>query len=762
MCSFAYLSAKVNLSGTLKELKSEEFIIGGSVLIYPDTSSFGKKPLQGGYSNKYGFYSIPEIELNEFIVIAKAIGYETQVKKIRVDKDSSITLNFQLNEIGVATDEITVEANRNTEVNKTISSVEIDPNLIMKLPALGGEIDIFRSMQLLPGVQQSSELSSGLYIRGGSPDQNLILLDGVIVYNPSHLGGFFSTFNSDAIRDIKLIKGAFPAEYGGRLSSVVDLQMKEGTKEKFSGSGGVSLISSRLTLEGPIGDKASFMISGRRTYFDVLLALGGVEDSPDYYFYDYNAKVNYEIDDNNRIFASGMFARDVFDENVDDEFDGDGFNINWGNSTGNLRWMHIINSKLFTNFSLIYTNYSFRSNIADDGDFNSFETFSRIRDLTVKAEAEYFPNKNHKIKTGFEITNHNFRVGASSQVSDLDFDLINTDDIIAFDAAFFFQDEWQINERLSSNLGARLYYFNNGDYLNLEPRLSGFYELDDNSTLKGAFAVAHQYLHLIVRNDINLPTDIWFPSTENVKPGRSIQGVLGYERTFGKNKYLFSIEGYYKKMYNLYEYQDTAQFTFGIPLESQFTEGTGEAYGIELFLNKRLGDFTGWIGYTLAWTTRQFDDLNNGKTFFPRFDRRHDISVVLTYRLSKSWETGITWNYGTGQAFTVPNGVYFPMQLNNDFSWSDRTYTFTDRNAFRLPSFHKMDVNLSKDFSMFGLDSKFHLNIYNVYNRRNPFIWYIDETSEYNPQSGDYELTPEVKQVTLFPIIPTVGLSFKF
>ncbi len=603
-------------------------------------------------------------------------------------------------------------------------------------------------------MQQASELSSGLYIRGGSPDQNLVLLDDVIVYNPTHLAGFLSSFNSDALRDVKLIKGAFPAEYGGRLSSVIDLTMKEGTKEKLSGAGAISLISSKLTLEGPINENSSFMVSGRRMYLDLIqaLATSSDEEMPEYYFYDLNAKVNYKISEKDRLFASGYFARDVFgfDDNYED------FEIFWGNRTGNLRWMHIFNPKLFSNFSLIYTNYEFQTNLSDRGDSeNNYNSLSQIADIMLRGNIEYFLNNNHTIKAGAEITNHNFEVRASMNFSEADFDFVNTGNLNTLDMAFYVQDEWKIG-KFRNNFGARAYYFQEGDYFDIEPRLSSVYKYNDNLSFKASFDIAHQYVHLVTRNDINLPTDLWFPSTAEIKPQKSMQGVIGIEKTFLNGEYLLSVEGYYKNMENLIEFKDDATFNFGMPTTEQFTFGTGRAYGMEVFFNRRIGNLTGWVGYTLAWTDRKFPELNDGKRFSPRYDRRHDISIAATYNISDGWEVGAAWVFGTGQAFTVPDGSYY-MTDATDFV-SRQKYHYSDRNGFRLPPYHRLDLNLMRKFDWFGLPFEFSINIYNLYNRKNPFTWYIGE--DVNSQTGDYE--KNVTQVTLFPIIPTFGLRFEF
>ncbi len=731
-----------------------------TVAIYKDTVASGQMPVRGAYSNKYGFYSIPDVKPGVYYVTASYIGLEKYIKRIVLQPGRDIIVNIGMKEGKIKTQTVVVEGNKEIGKARTISKVNITSELISKMPSLGGEIDIFRVLQLLPGVQQASELSSGLYVRGGSPDQNLTLLDGVIVYNPTHLGGFLSAFNADAIRDINLMKGGFPAEYGGRISSVLDLTMKEGTKEKLSGSAGISLISSRLTLEGPLSENSTFMISGRRMYLDLLMmAMPGAEDAPQYYFYDLNAKVNLKIGENDRLFLSGFLGRDVLNS-PEREFDNSSFNINWGNSTLNLRWMHIESPELFTNFSLIYTDYKFRTGFNNDGATNSFESQTGIEDIMLRAEAEYFPYKDHSIKSGLEFISHKFKIfSLESDMGVFDLDDFNKfRHLSSIDVGLYVSDDWKIDELMNANLGLRMNYYQLGGYLNIEPRMSFSYALAESSFLKAALTLAHQPVHLVTRNDINLPTDSWIPASDKIKPGRSWQGVLGFETTFLQQEYQFTAEMYYKDMTSLYEYRDDVSFISNIPIEDQLTEGRGEAYGLELFLNKRIGDFTGWVGYTLAWTIRYFDELNNGKPFFPRYDRRHDINIVVTYELGESWELGATWVYGTGQAYTVPTGTYSisePTRNRNNYYGSGLNYDFSDRNAYRLPAYHKMDLNFMHKFEWFNLPFQFSINIYNAYNRLNPFAVYIGyDEEDYNKKV--------LKKITLFPIIPTFGLSFKF
>lgn len=741
---------KYSISGIVNDDTSKEAVISATVALYTDSIINKDNFVKGAYSNKFGFYSLPNITNGTYFLAVSSVGYKLMLLKIIVTNDD-VRRNVQLESTSAMTEEVTVTADRESSPTSSISSISISPSFVSKMPAFGGEVDIFRTLQLLPGIAAGSELSSGLYVRGGSPDQNLILLDGVTVYNPSHLAGFISSFNNDAIKDIRMIKGAFPAEYGGRLSSVLDLTMKEGRKDKLGGKAGVSLISSKLTLEGPINENSSFMISGRRFYFDLLLGLI-TNDAPTYYFYDFNAKANYKLSENDVLYVSGYFARDVFGVN---ENDNDDISVNWGNSTANMRWMHIVSPELFTNFSLVYTDYIFDSNIGEDDVV--FNSGSRIRDIVLKGDAQYLAYDDHVIKTGADITWHNFK--SKANFNNLDFDIgsnnLGESIINTFDIALYAQDEWKVTDRLDVNYGLRGYYFQQGNYLDIEPRLSATYLTDAGIRLKGAFAVANQYIHLVVRNNISLPTDLWFPSTENILPSRSYQGVLGAEMNIIDDTYLISLEGYYKKMNNLLEYRDDAEFTLGKVLEEQFTSGEGRAYGVELFLNKKIGNVTGWVGYTLAWTKRQFADLNNGKEFYTRHDRRHDVSLTLNYEFNDTWELGMAWVYGTGQAYTMPTSTYI---WRDDFNYNDEKYQFSERNGVRLPAYHRMDLNFMYKFEAYKLPWVLSINIYNVYDRRNPFAWYIN--NEYDPNTGD--TSKKLKQITLFPIIPTLGLSFEF
>lgn len=766
----ASAQSTVTLSGVITDEVSGDLVPGATVIVaerIPGTDSL--RIITGAAANVDGFYSIPGVPAGEYQLVVRSIGYLEWRQAISVGPGKK-----NRNDVAVtpSPDEttVTVIADRTNEpVTRQVGAIEIPVEDLARLPQFGGESDVLRTLQLLPGVQQVSEISSGLYVRGGSADQNLVLLDDVVLYNPTHLAGFLSTFNSDAIRTIDLIKGAFPAKYGGRLSSVLDLTMREGTREKLSGAGGVSLISSRLTLEGPINDNSTFMLSGRRFYLDLIKNLAGGTDIPDYYFYDLNGKANYRLGESDRLYVGAYHGRDVVTFSGDNEE----IDVNWGNTTGIVRWTHILSPSAFNSLSVSYTGYEFLADLRNTDEqlreTDLFGSSSAIRDLRIKERLQLFPSPDHIVETGLELTRHASRVRAVQITSgDSSFvipDSLGLQNATAYEGSLYAQDEWKVNDRLAVNLGGRLTWFEKGNYFFAEPRASAVYRLQDNLSLSGSYSESNQPVHLVVRNGISLPTDTWFPATEKIAPGFSRQGSLGVMGTIDEGTWKWSVEGYYKQLDNLYEFSDTASFNPFISVEEQLVEGEGEAWGVELFVEKRIGAFTGWIGYTLSETTRFFEELNRGRPFHPRYDRRHDAKVVLMYRLGDSWDFGMTWVYGTGQAYTVPTGNYVPVEPEypwfpqNDpggFYWTDDRHT--ERNGFRLPAYHRLDVNFSHNFEWFEIPWVLSLNVYNVYNRRNVFAWYLDD--EYDPETG--ESRPTIQQFTLFPIIPTVGLSFSF
>ena len=762
LISTLFAQQSINISGVITDYKSGETLFGANVLLYKDSLKQSEM-LRGTAANRYGFFSLPSVPSGEYYIFVSNIGYETIHKRIVLSKkETSLRIDFQLIAKPYRLGEVVVESRRETDFSTTTSTIDLNPQIVKELPSLGGETDIFRALQLLPGVTAATEISTGIYVRGGSPDQNLTLIDGVVVYNPSHLGGFASTFNSDVLRNIKLIKGAFPAEYGGRLSSVLDITMREGTKEKFKGSANINTVSSRVTIQGPLDTSSTFILSGRSMYLDKILPLSKKFNSiPRYGFVDFNGKVNYALSPKDKIFISGFYSKDNINEAPDSK--DIGFNIGWKNTTINLTWTNFTSATSFSNTSLMYTNYFFstlmQSKIPDQHSIDFF-TSSEISDFSLKRETQFFIGKAHTLKGGGEIIYHNFSTTTSDvYIKELEYKPVFGTDINGLEASFYLQDEWAITSDLKSNLGGRLYYFKEGGLLAFEPRVSLTYYLLDRLVLRGAFAIANQALHLLSRNDIYLPTDVWYPSTSGIKPSKSTQGSIGFEITSIDRSFLFSLDAYYKDMKNLHEYVNDPDFTYGTNIENQLTKGRGEAYGFEFFLNKRLGNFTGWVGYTLAWTKRYFSDLNRGEPFYPRYDRRHDISVVLGYEVNPSLNFGATWTYGTGQAYSLPISQYQITGFNSPHDNQTGIYfENSTRDAFRLSAFHKLDLNCKYKVSISDKTLELNLSIYNVYNRFNVFSEYIG----YKKDEVTGKTTPVLKQFSLFPFLPTLGVTFDF
>jgi TonB dependent receptor/TonB-dependent Receptor Plug Domain/Carboxypeptidase regulatory-like domain len=763
-----------SISGVVREAQSGELVIGASVALYAGTFTEGaaQKPVRGAYTNKYGFYALSGIPAGSYTLAVKRVGFATFTQSVSTHEASGrINVNLAVNLApgAVRLQGVSVQAQR--ERGAAVSTVDVAVDFVKQIPSLGGERDIFRVLQLMPGVKTVSEISSGLYVRGGSPDQNLVLLDGVTVYNPQHLGGFLSAFNTDAVSNIRLIKGAFPAEYGGRLSSVLDLTMKEGSKEKVRGSAGISLVSMGALLEGPVSSNATFMVSARRMYFDLIAAAidAGGRVLPRYNFYDVNAKINVRLDESNQFFLSGYFGRDLLPR-INRPGDAT-FELGWGNATGNARWTHLFSPTLFGAFSLIYTSYDFKyaAYYAENiGGEKQFETATQIQDLTARGELQWSAAAGHTIKGGFELTRHNFvtdilsgsailqGTGSAQQRSTDPLQRVSS-----AEAAAYIQDEWDVAENLTANIGARASFFERGGHFRIEPRASLAYQAAENLTFKAAYAVASQFLHLLQDNSVALPTDTWFPSTGVLKPARSTQYVLGAEAYLFDREFLLTVEGYYKWMESLYEFREDARFVPGTIAESLMTSGTGEAYGVEVFFNKQVGAFTGWLGYTLSWSTRLFSELNGGKPFFPRYDRRHDIVLAAAYKLNDRWDFGATWTYATGQALTMPDGLVDALStptgltiepaLSRNLSSGQTTRHYGDRNAFRLPAYHRLDVSATHKFTWIGgLPFEFSINFYNVYNRLNPYTAWVE----------NFDGKSRLWQLTLLPFVPTLGLVY--
>jgi len=752
---------KYTISGTIKDAETGEDLIGAAVVL---KSSQGT----GTTTNAYGFYSL-SLEAGTHTLLYRYLGYETLEKEINLSENTKINMELAPALSSLTTVVIESEKEDQNVTSTSMSVTKLDMGEIEKIPVLFGEKDVMKTIQLMPGVKTAGEGNSGFYVRGGSLDQNLVLLDEAPVYNPSHLLGFFSVFNSDALKDVTLYKGGMPAEYGGRASSVMDIKMKDGNSKDFGVSGGIGLISSKLTVEGPIvKDKGSFIISGRRTYADLFLPLSGDEalENTSLYFYDLNAKANYQLNENNRIFLSGYFGRDkfAFSEN---------FGFDWGNATGTLRWNHIFSDRLFSNTSLIYSDYDYKIAIGDSDE--GFSLTSTINDWNLKQDFSWFANNNNTVKFGGNLIDHTFVPGQIDAGSN---NLLGSTDVesqYAIEGALYVQNEQKVNDRLSLDYGLRYSFFDyrgegtayefdeNGtlidqteyekgesitNYGGFEPRLAGRYRLNTQSSIKASYNRNYQYLHLLSNNTTSTPTDIWVPSSNNVKPQTADQVALGYFRNLKDNMFELSIEGYYKSMGNLIDYRDGANIQFSTNVESELVYGDGEAYGLEFFLKKKKGRLTGWLSYTLSRTLREFDYINGGEAYSARQDRIHDLSIVGMYDLTDKLSVSATWVYYTGDAVTFPSGKY-------EVDGQVIPY-YTERNGYRMPDYHRLDVGLNwqrKKTEKF--ESSWNFSLYNAYGRENAYS--IDfQQSEANPA------VTEAVQLSLFKWVPSFSYNFKF
>ena len=753
-------SGEIILSGFINDSVTGEALVGTNILLFRDSVKVDGIPYRGAASNYYGYYAIPKIVKGHYILVARNIGYKTVIREVNVNSDTGVVrFNINLTSTKIPLAEVLVTGKRRDEVKA--STIDVPVDLLKRMPSLSGQIDLFKILEFLPGIKTASDISTGLYVRGGSPDQNLTLVDGVIVYNPTHLGNFASTFNSDAVQSVRLIKGAFPAEYGGRLSSVLDVKLKSGTKEANKGKIGLGLINSNATFEGPLGGKATYLISGRKMYYDVInKAINKNGNIPNYNFYDINSKFTYNISDNDIITISGMFSKDhVYNpENSNDV----NYNIDWQNGAANIDWLRVNSKSFLINNSVSYVNYQFRTllqNKTRNSASNDYFSLSRLQDIIFKTRLDMFWHENHTLKVGAELSLHNYDIIYSGVYNPLlETDPNGTSSVQSTEASLFFQDEWKVSSKLKTNIGGRFYYFKSKEYFKFEPRISASYSLTDDISIKGAVAIAHQFLHLMIRNDISLPTDLWYPSTKEVLPSRSTQYDLGMEARLGDNDFIINVDGYYRDMKNLYEFSNSPEFSYlDSSVKNLLTVGQGEAYGIEVFLNKLIGNFSGWVGYTLSWTKRQFNDLNLGRVYYPRYDRRNDISFVLSYRFSDAFSIGATWMFGTGQHISVATGEYQFKDIGPNGN-TNFNFDYDQRNSHQLPNYHKLDISFNYKFMWNDLPFETYLAIFNVYNHDNPFAVYPSKVNS----SGNVLSSPVLKQITLFPFLPTVGINVSF
>ncbi len=768
-CFYISNSQKITINGYVSDAKTGERLIGANVY-FPQLNA-------GTKTNNYGFYSISSDVSNDSTELtASYIGYQKDSRIIVLNTSQKIDFKlFSSRELK----EVVVKTTKTTKMHEStqMSAISIPIETIKKLPALMGEVDILKSLQLLPGIQAGNEGQNGLYVRGGGPDQNLILLDGVPVYNASHLFGFFSVFNPDAVNSVEVYKGGFPARYGGRLSSVIDIRMKEGTKSGgIHGSAGIGLIASRLMLEGPMGKnnkKGSWMISGRRTYIDLLSApiikaASGGQGTGGYYFWDLNAKANYKIGKNDHLYLSAYTGKDKFYakgfESGKEVFRA---NINWGNLTSLLRWNHQFSNKIFGNLSATYSRYKFQvGSKVSTTDNNITSTFSAlyssgINDWGLKYDLDIFPSTKHTIKVGAGVVYHTFTPGALS-LKNADLPAIDTVYNItrAPEYDVYIEDDIEITRKLKANIGVHASAFKSKSnfYPSIQPRASLRYLLKPEWSIKASFCTMTQFIHLLSNNGIGLPTDLWVPVTDKIKPQQSSQAALGLSHTLN-NTYEFSVEGYYKKMNNIIDYIDGASFiNANTSWEEKVEMGKGWSYGAEFFVQKKTGRLTGLAGYTLSWTNRQFPTINSGKIYPYKYDRRHDFKIAAVYELSKKIEISGDWVYGTGNAMSMPLYKYNATNITeNNFGGmfgSQAMYHYDSRNNYRMPAYHRMDigVNFIKTTKR-GWERTWNISIYNVYSRKNPYFIYATQDNAGNDV---------LKQVSLFPILPSFSYNLKF
>lgn len=751
---------KRTVNGRVTDAKTGETLIGASVKLKGSVTA-------GAETNAYGFYSVNTSE-GSYEISVSFIGYKTVKQTLNVFRD--VTLNFalveenQLNEVVISADK------RNENVSSPQMGLQkINVTEINNVPVLLGERDVLKTLQLLPGIKSAGEGSSGFYVRGGSTDQNLILLDEAPVYNASHLLGFFSTFNSDAIKDVSVYKGGMPAQYGGRLASVLDIKMNDGNRKSYTAEGGIGLISSRLKVEGPIvKEKGSFMLSARRTYLDAFLALSPDSsiNSNTLFFYDVNAKVNYQLDEKNTLYLSAYFGRDELGLS-------DTFGFNWGNATLTLRWNHLYSNRLFSNTSLIYSNYNYA--IQNFMEENNFEVNSSIKDFNLKQDFEYSLNNTHNLKFGVNAIHHTIAPGKLTASENSSVNETTFEDRKGLELATYMSDEWTVNDRINLVYGLRLTGFSlmgpgniksydaDGNtinivsykagefvksYFNLEPRVSASYQLTNSSSLKAAYTRNTQNVHLMSNSTSTSPTDLYIMNSNNVKPEIADQAAAGYFRNFNDDSFEFSAELYYKWMQNQIEYRSGADLRGNGNVEAELLYGDGRTFGLELFFKKRSGRFNGWVGYTWSRTERQFDAINNGRWFYAKQDRTHDLSLVGIYKASQRWTFSSVFVYNTGNAVTFPSGKY---QIN------DRTvFYYAEKSGYRTPAYHRLDVSATLGGKPGRkLHSSWSFGIYNVYNRQNTF------SIDFKDDPDDATKTQAV-QTTLFGIIPSVTWNFKF
>ncbi len=754
---------RFTISGNIKDKQTGEELIGATIYI--------REIKTGTTTNVYGFYSI-SLNPGQYNILYSFVGYASVEKSIELKENQTLNIDLQTREQQLKEVVITGERPDENIRKPEMSVIKMDIKSINKIPALMGEVDIIKAIQMLPGVQSTSEGSSGFSVRGGSPDQNLILLDEAIVYNASHLLGFFSVFNNDAIKDVTLYKGDIPASSGGRLSSLLDIRMKDGNQKNFSAAGGISTISSRLTLEGPLDkDRTSFLVAGRRTYVDLFLPFAKNKDIRDniLYFYDFNAKINHRVNDRNRIFLSGYFGRDIFSN--------DFARMSLGNQTGTFRWNHLFSQKLFSNFTLIHSMYDYQLG-TPEGNANSFLWKSKMQNQSVKGDFTWYANPNNTIRFGAAAIVHTFDPGIAKGTGDESlFTEYKLPLNYAIEYGLYLSNEQKVNDKLLIKYGVRLSAFQNigratvynydkdynaidstiyskGEIFNtwhaLEPRLGANYMISTTQSVKASYSRTVQYVHLAQNSTAGTPLDLWFPSSPNVKPQKADQFAIGYFKNLKDNTIETSAEVYYKLMYDVIDFKDNAELLLNPKLEGELRIGKGRSYGLELMVKKNNGKLNGWISYTWSATRRKIEGINNGQSYRAPYEKPHNISVILNYEFTERSSLSANWVYATGAPVTFPTGravignVIVPI--------------YSDRNAYRLPDYHRLDLSYTlkeKNKKNRKWQGEWNFSVYNAYGRKN--AWAINFTQE-----QDNPLTTYAEKTYLFSIIPAITYNFKF
>ncbi|MCR4681548.1 MAG: TonB-dependent receptor [Bacteroidales bacterium] len=774
---------RVTLSGTVKAAESGETLMGAYVIL-TDTGNVQNK--QGCITNQAGFYSI-SVPAGVYRVAVNYMSYKSIDEVMAMHK--SATHNFDLEPEAIAGEEVVVTGERSDRniASAEVGRMEMKIEAIKSMPALMGEADVVKSVQLLPGVQAGGEGNSGYYVRGGGTDQNLILLDEATVYNAGHLFGFFSIFNADAVKNIEMIKSGMPAYYGGRSASILNVYQKDGNLKRYEVDGGVGLIFSHLTVQGPIKkDRASFIISGRRTYADVLIQPFLKPKSPlkgmKFYFYDLNAKFNVIINDKHRLYFGAYYGTDAY-----------GFKSNsqktvmqflWGNAAASARWNYIINDRMFLNTSATFSYYDFGTQMTMD--VFEFKLNSGVRDYALKSELTWLPTPKHNIRFGVHDILHHCLPGqyVVQAGEGFNFALPDVQHYFANELSIYANDEWDISPRWRLNYGLRYTHFCHigaftryilddrdnildsvvykpgelvSQYNRVEPRLSVRFLIDSATSIKASATMNHQFLHQIPLSSISLPTDVWMPSTDIIKPQMVLQATLGVFRNFYDNMFETYIDLYYKKMYNLAEYRDGLDFGFmTINPDQLYTFGQGWSAGAEFFVRKTRGRVTGFIGYTLGYTRRQFDALNNGEPFWAKYDRRHDLAISVTYEILRNkLSASAVWIYQTGNTMTIPTGYYFYM--------GSYITEYSSRNGYRMPPYHRLDLAVNWTIKKSRrFETGLNFSVYNVYNRKNPFFIFMETNADMGSEITDFSIQTHAYQMSLFPIIPSILWWFKF